>query len=255
MPKSEELWFGPVTNEKMAELEKCNGREFAKARTLRAGSNESWVALDSPTHEWPSLRVRHHEFDVSGNFADAQRYEASKRLQELAWRGFETDFGNEFGAGVLKGSRSAWRSRCVQHDGSYQVEFEKRFATPFEADSEFLKSLVRKIEEEYNVIVYHVIWEMHKRVELYELLFVSPCVENWVRERDSIACGWADAFVVSPAEPDEEVMAKIGIEVAEGCLLRRWPEEHGPAAKRAAAVIGKIGQRAVSAVERLRQQP
>lgn len=255
MPTNEEVWIGPADDEEMAGLERWSKTEYDRCRKVRIGPDESWVVLDEGMAEWSSLHLRRHDFDLAGSFADVRRREASRRLEELEWRGLAPRFREELCGGVLTGSRSAWMSRAVPCEGFFRVDYEKRFATPFRADFEPLASILRRVEEENGVTVYHVIWEVRKGVELYELLFASSACDAWVRERDSVSCGWADAFVVNPAEDNEEVKAKIGIEIVDGCLLRRWPEEGEHAARRAAAAVSKIGKRAAAAMDGLRQQP
>lgn len=254
MLKSQETWFGPVSDEELAELKRWDGNGFARARIVRLALDEAWIVLCGTEAERSSLSLRRREFDYVGDLVGVQRYEASLRLEALRWIGLDKDFRDDFDNGRLAGSRSVWASGSTPCGRLRRIEPETRIAAPFGVEDP-MKSIVRRIEEEHGVIVYHVIWEVRKGVELYELLCVSPRPENWARERDSVACGWADAFVVSPAEPEEEVRSKIGVEVAEGGLLRRWPEERGPVAKKAAAAIEQVGQRAAAVMEGLRQQP
>lgn len=57
------------------------------------------------------------------------------------------------------------------------------------------EEMVKKLEEKYNFMVYHIIHTLSNLGETYEILFVSKIKEEWFDEREDLKNGFAMARV------------------------------------------------------------
>ena len=82
----------------------------------------------------------------------------------------------------------------------------------------FMRELVRNVEEEYGVLVYHIIWNDTCFGEIWTLLFVSPTSSDWEYENYLLKDHWITyAYVDSEIESG---VSEVKICPFEGGVLR-----------------------------------
>jgi hypothetical protein len=79
---------------------------------------------------------------------------------------------------------------------------------------------VKKFEQKYNSIVYHVIHNMTEYGELLAFLYVSDSEEEWGYDRDDLQEGYACAYVENLDDEMCSEFGSIGIKPQFGGLVR-----------------------------------
>ena len=82
------------------------------------------------------------------------------------------------------------------------------------------QEMVKRFEEKYNAIVYHVIHNYTEFGELYSLLYVSQHEEEWDYDRDDIKHNIALSYVVNINEESFSEFGSIGIRPQFGGVIR-----------------------------------
>ena len=80
---------------------------------------------------------------------------------------------------------------------------------------------VRKFEENYNAVVYHVIHSFTNIGELESYLFVSDRPDEWETDRKDLKSGQPLAWVYNYDEPDWPEFGYIGVSLTTAAGLRR----------------------------------
>ena len=80
---------------------------------------------------------------------------------------------------------------------------------------------VRKFEENYNAVVYHVIHSFTNIGELESYLFVSDRPDEWETDRKDLKSGQPLAWVYNYDEPDWPELGYIGVSLTMAAGLRR----------------------------------
>lgn len=79
---------------------------------------------------------------------------------------------------------------------------------------------VKRFEEKYNAVVYHVIHNYTEFGELYSLLYVSQHEEEWDYDKDDIKHNIALCYVVNKDEESFSEFGSIGIKSQFGGVIR-----------------------------------
>lgn len=82
------------------------------------------------------------------------------------------------------------------------------------------QAMVKRFEEKYNAVVYHVIHNYTEFGELYSLLYVSKHEEEWDYDRDDIKHNIALSYVVNINEESFSEFGSIGIRPQFGGVIR-----------------------------------
>ena len=82
------------------------------------------------------------------------------------------------------------------------------------------QEMVKRFEEKYNAVVYHVIHNYTEFGELYSLLYVSQHEEEWDYDRDDIKHNISLSYVVNINEESFSEFGSIGIRPQFGGLVR-----------------------------------
>lgn len=80
---------------------------------------------------------------------------------------------------------------------------------------------VRKFEEQYNAVVYHVIHSFTSFGELENYLYVSDYPEEWEMDRADLAAGQQLAYVLNRDAPHCSEFGSIGVALTPAAGLRR----------------------------------
>ena len=82
------------------------------------------------------------------------------------------------------------------------------------------QEMVKKFEEKYNAVVYHVIHNYTEFGELYSLLYVSQHEQEWDYDKDDIKHDIALCYVVNKDEENFSEFGSIGIKPQFGGVIR-----------------------------------
>lgn len=82
------------------------------------------------------------------------------------------------------------------------------------------QEMVKRFEEKYNAVVYHVIHNYTEFGELYSLLYVSQHEQEWGYDKDDIKHNIALCYVVNKDEENFSEFGSIGIKSQFGGLIR-----------------------------------
>ena len=82
------------------------------------------------------------------------------------------------------------------------------------------KEMVKKFEEEWEGVVYHVIKTFSTLGLMYSLLYVSKHMDEWEMDRADILDGRAFVYVVNKDMPDCSEFGTIGIRPSFGGVIR-----------------------------------
>ena len=82
------------------------------------------------------------------------------------------------------------------------------------------QEMVKRFEEKYNAVVYHVIHNYTEFGELYSLLYVSKHEGEWDYDRDDIKHNIALSYVVNINEESFSEFGSIGIRPQFGGVIR-----------------------------------
>lgn len=82
------------------------------------------------------------------------------------------------------------------------------------------QEMVKKFEEKYNAVVYHVIHNYTEFGELYSLLYVSQHENEWDYDKDDIKHNIALCYVVNKNEENFSEFGSIGIRPQFGGVIR-----------------------------------
>ena len=82
------------------------------------------------------------------------------------------------------------------------------------------QEMVKRFEEKYNSVVYHVIHNYTEFGELYSLLYVSQHENEWDYDKDDIKHNLALCYVVNRDEENFSEFGSIGIRSQFGGLVR-----------------------------------
>lgn len=81
------------------------------------------------------------------------------------------------------------------------------------------QEIVEKFENNYNVLVYHVIKTYTIELgEIYDLLYVDEYEEYWDEEKEEIKEGYVRSYTVSPFSES----GRICVELKNGGLIRKY---------------------------------
>ena len=82
------------------------------------------------------------------------------------------------------------------------------------------QEMVKRFEEKYNAVVYHVIHNYTEFGELYSLLYVSQHENEWDYDKDDIKHNIALCYVVNKDEENFSEFGSIGIKPLFGGVIR-----------------------------------
>lgn len=82
------------------------------------------------------------------------------------------------------------------------------------------QEMVKRFEEKYNAIVYHVIHNYTEFGELYSLLYVSQHENEWDYDKDDIKHNIVLCYVVNKDEENFSEFGSIGIRPQYGGVIR-----------------------------------
>ena len=82
------------------------------------------------------------------------------------------------------------------------------------------QEMVKRFEEKYNAVVYHIIHNYTEFGELYSLLYVSQNEQEWGYDKDDIKHNIALCYVVNKDEENFSEFGSIGIKSQFGGLVR-----------------------------------
>ena len=82
------------------------------------------------------------------------------------------------------------------------------------------QEMIKRFEEKYNAVVYHVIHNYTEFGELYSLLYVSQHENEWDYDKDDIKHNIALCFVVNKDEECFSEFGSIGIRPQFGGVIR-----------------------------------
>ena len=82
------------------------------------------------------------------------------------------------------------------------------------------QEMVKRFEEKYNAVVYHVIHNYTEFGELYSLLYVSQHENEWDYDKDDIKHNIALCYVVNKDEENFSEFGSIGIKPQYGGVIR-----------------------------------
>lgn len=85
------------------------------------------------------------------------------------------------------------------------------------------QEMVRKFEEEYDALVYHVIHSLTNIGEMYALLYVSDHPDEWDMDNEDLQGGrdvYPIAYVINKDYPDCSELGGIGVRKINGGLMR-----------------------------------
>ena len=82
------------------------------------------------------------------------------------------------------------------------------------------KEMVKKFEEEWEGVVYHVIKTLSNIGLMYSLLYVSKYAKQWEMDQGDIQGGFVFAYVVNKDMPDCSEFGTIGIRPSFGGVIR-----------------------------------
>ena len=82
------------------------------------------------------------------------------------------------------------------------------------------QAMVKRFEEKYNAVVYHVIHNYTEFGELYSLLYVSQHENEWDYDKDDIKHNIALCYVVNKNEENFSEFGSIGIRPQFGGVIR-----------------------------------
>lgn len=88
------------------------------------------------------------------------------------------------------------------------------------SDNEVLNEKIQSIEDEYNLLVYHVIHSYTEFGELYNFLYVSDNEEEWEMDNEDVAEGYAVAYVWNITDEWCSEFGSIAIALRFGGLVR-----------------------------------
>ena len=86
--------------------------------------------------------------------------------------------------------------------------------------NESQKEYVKEFEQEFNAVVYHVIYNNTEFGELLAFLYVSNDEDEWGYDRDDLKDGYACAYVKNLDEAAFSEFGSIGIKPSFGGLIR-----------------------------------
>lgn len=84
------------------------------------------------------------------------------------------------------------------------------------------QEMVKRFEEKYNAVVYHVIHNYTEFGELYSLLYVSQHENEWDYDKDDIKHNIALCYVVNKDEENFSEFGSIGIKPQYGGVIRTY---------------------------------
>ena len=82
------------------------------------------------------------------------------------------------------------------------------------------QEMIKRFEEKYNAVVYHVIHNYTEFGELYSLLYVSQHENEWDYDKDDIKHNIALCYVVNKDEENFSEFGSIGIKPQYGGVIR-----------------------------------
>ena len=82
------------------------------------------------------------------------------------------------------------------------------------------QEMIKRFEEKYNAVVYHVIHNYTEFGELYSLLYVSQHENEWEYDKDDIKHNIALCYVVNKDEGNFSEFGSIGIKPQYGGVIR-----------------------------------
>lgn len=82
------------------------------------------------------------------------------------------------------------------------------------------QEMIKRFEEKYNAVVYHVIHNYTEFGELYSLLYVSQHENEWDYDKDDIKHNIALCYVVNKDEESFSEFGSIGIRPQFGGVIR-----------------------------------
>lgn len=82
------------------------------------------------------------------------------------------------------------------------------------------KELVKKFEQKYNAVVYHVIHNYTDYGEMLSILYVSDEKDEWEYDREDLQSGYACAYVINLDDDFCSEFGSIGVRPQFGGLVR-----------------------------------
>ncbi len=135
--------------------------------------------------------------------------EAERRLEYLVKEGLHPDVLDSFRKDVL------YYSDCVIHDFPMLCYF-----TGENGVSQEWLDLVSRVEEEYDIRVYHISHCYTAFGELLNLLYITSAKEEWEEDWEDLRQGYPFSYVINLDEPYCSEFGSIGIRIAHGGIIR-----------------------------------
>ena len=140
---------------------------------------------------------------------DLQKMEAEKRLTYLVGKGLHKDVLDFFKAGTI----------CYSDCAVPYFPILYTFEVSNGARKEWL-DLVRKVEEDYDIRVYHISHCYTSFGELLNLLYVTSYEEEWEKDWYDLEENCPFSYVINLDEPSFSEFGAIGIRIAGGGIIR-----------------------------------
>ena len=87
-------------------------------------------------------------------------------------------------------------------------------------DNEEWVNKIHEIEEEYNILVYHAIFNYTEFGDLLSLLYVSDDKDEWELDRADMMDGYVSAYVINMDDPGCSEFGSICVKERFGGLIR-----------------------------------
>lgn len=101
------------------------------------------------------------------------------------------------------------------------VYVSRDFGILYQLDDEE-KAVVKRIEEEYDMLVYHVIDSVCYGDRMLTLFFVSKYTDEWEKDRRQLMQGRQNCYVVNCDYNKFSECGSIGFKAVNGGLVRTW---------------------------------
>lgn len=89
----------------------------------------------------------------------------------------------------------------------------------YEADDK-LRNMIKGVETEHNIMVYHVVESVVMNMHIYSMLCVCPYTEEWEMEREDIKDGYVFCYALNVDEPDFSEFGSVVVHNVASGLVR-----------------------------------
>ena len=84
------------------------------------------------------------------------------------------------------------------------------------------KAIVKRIEEKYDLLVYHVVESISYGYKMLTLFFVSEDTDEWIKDRIQLTMGRQYCYVFNFDNNKFSEFGSVGFLPANGGLVRNW---------------------------------